>query len=246
MLGSFRVLSGGQAIDMRSGGKTETLLSSLAIRPDFALPRETLLDILWPEQESARAGQSLNSLVNSLQKLLGQALGGAAPVIRTNGTYRLHVEAGVGVDIADFDATAREGDRHAAAGDLARAIACYDQAIRLYHGDLRAGVDAEAIVERERVRARYLNLRAFLADHSFRAGDYEACLEHALQLLRTDPCREDAHRLAMRCYMRRGERAQALRQFRLCEEILRAEFDAGPEPATCALFDQVRQDPDSV
>jgi hypothetical protein len=50
----------------------------------------------------------------------------------------------------------------------------------------------------------------------------------------------------MRCCVRSGERAQALRQYRLCVDILRSEFDALPEPATVALFDQVRRDPGSV
>lgn len=50
----------------------------------------------------------------------------------------------------------------------------------------------------------------------------------------------------MRCYVRQGERAEALRQYRLCESVLRVEFDALPEPATTALFAQIRLDPGSV
>ena len=77
-------------------------------------------------------------------------------------------------------------------------------------------------------------------------GDYTGCLSHARRLLANDPCREDAYRLMMRCYVRLGERAQALRQYRLCQTILRTEFDAVPEPATTALFDQIRLDPGSI
>ncbi|NTU64270.1 MAG: alpha/beta hydrolase, partial [Chloroflexi bacterium] len=69
---------------------------------------------------------------------------------------------------------------------------------------------------------------------------------YASRLLTVDPCREDAHRLAMRCYARRGERAQALRQYQVCETVLRSEFDAVPEPATRQLFDQIRLSPASV
>jgi hypothetical protein len=65
-------------------------------------------------------------------------------------------------------------------------------------------------------------------------------------LLTHDPCREDGHRTAMRCHVRLGERAQALRQYMLCEAVLRTEFNAKPEPATTVLFDQVRLDPGSV
>ena len=50
----------------------------------------------------------------------------------------------------------------------------------------------------------------------------------------------------MRCCVRRGERAQALRQFRVCERILRSEFDAPPGGATLALFEQVRTAPEQV
>jgi hypothetical protein len=50
----------------------------------------------------------------------------------------------------------------------------------------------------------------------------------------------------MRCYVRRGERAQALRQFRICESVLRTEFNAPPEPATLALFERVRLTPAEV
>ncbi len=56
------------------------------------------------------------------------------------------------------------------------------------------------------------------------------------------PCREDAYRMLMRCYIRRGERAAALNLYRRCVDILRAEFDAVPEPTTTALFEQIRLD----
>ena len=61
-----------------------------------------------------------------------------------------------------------------------------------------------------------------------------------------DPCREDGYRLAMRAYVRRGERAQALRQYRLCEHVLRREFDTAPEPLTTELFERIRASPAGV
>jgi Flp pilus assembly protein TadB len=43
-----------------------------------------------------------------------------------------------------------------------------------------------------------------------------------------------------------GQRVQALRQYQLCERLLRQTFDAVPEPATRALFDRLRLDPEGV
>lgn len=52
---------------------------------------------------------------------------------------------------------------------------------------------------------------------------------------------------AQRCgRLRRDQRAQALHQFRVCQSILSAGFDAAPEPATIALFEQIRLDPADV
>jgi DNA-binding SARP family transcriptional activator len=96
------------------------------------------------------------------------------------------------------------------------------------------------------MRACYLSLLGYLADDHFRAADYPTALQHAVRLLRHDPCREDAHRMVMCCYVRLGVRAQALRQYRTCQEILAREFDARPEPATTALFARIRTDPGSV
>jgi len=92
----------------------------------------------------------------------------------------------------------------------------------------------------------YLTLLMRLAEYHYSGGAFGECLNAALQLLKNDPCCEDAHRMVMRCHIRRGEWAQALRQYRLCEAILRAEFDIKPEPATTALLDQVRLDPGSI
>jgi len=46
----------------------------------------------------------------------------------------------------------------------------------------------------------------------------------------------------MQCYVRQGERAEALHQYRVCVETLHAEFDAAPETATTMLFEQIRLD----
>jgi DNA-binding SARP family transcriptional activator len=246
LLGIFHVLKRGQPVRVGYGGKAEALLSALALHSDYCLSREGLLGLLWPNTSSELAVQSLNSLVYTLHKRLGDAIGGAAPVLHVDGYYQLNVEAGVGVDVARFDVLARMGDQQANGGSRSAAAAAYDRAVHWYRGDLCVGSDLHAVLERERLRARYLALLTHLADYHFSEGNYAACLDYAQRLLDKDPCREDAHRLIMRCYMRRGERAQALRQYRLCRDILRAEFDAVPELATIALYDQMRLDPGSI
>src|SRR5688572_9009519 len=103
MQGEFRLLKAGRPINVRSGSKSEVLLADLALRRGYSAPREALLATLWPESDAALAAQSLNSLVYSLHKRLGDAIGGSPPVLGKDGRYRLNAEAGVGVDVASFE-----------------------------------------------------------------------------------------------------------------------------------------------
>jgi DNA-binding SARP family transcriptional activator len=246
LLGTFRLLHTGHPVAIPCGGKIETLLGRLGTQFAHRVPRTVLLDLLWPASDSALAHQSLNSLIYSLHKLIGDALGGAAVILHEDGYYRLNMEAGIDVDVACFDSWANRGDQHVRAGDLARAATSYRKSVQLYRGDLSVEMDVGSVLARERLRTRFLGLLGYLADERYGAGDYGACLNHAWCLLGHDPCREDAHRVVMRCHVQRGERAAALRHYHVCANILRAEFDAAPELATTALFDQIRRQPSHV
>lgn len=246
LLGDFLLLKAGQPVAVRSGGKAEGLLCLLGLQRGGRVSRDLIVSALWSNVEPALANQSLNSLVYSLNKLLGEALGNVPPVVHADGYYWLNVEAGVGVDVSCFEALVDAGDQQERDGQQAAAARSYRRAVQLYRGDLSAGTDMYALMEREHLRTRYLRALAQLADYHYTRGDYAACLDYTRRLLACDPCREDAHRAAMCCYVRQGERAQALRQYRFCADILRAEFDTAPEPATVALYDQVRLDPGGI
>ena len=246
LLGSFDLLEHGAAVELRPGGKAESLLSVLALTSHDGITRDELMDAVWPSSDPPLAGHSLNALVSSLHRQFRDALHGDSLVIRTAALYRLNFQAGVGLDIAAFEAAADDGDRAHRAGDGQASRLAYRRAAAFYRGDLCIGSDVRRVLERERLRVRYLTIQAALADSHFAEGDYRAALERSLDLLAHDPCREDAHRLAIRCYVRLGERSQALRQYQLCRKILRAEFEAEPEAATTALFDLVREHPDAV
>lgn len=246
LLGGFRLLRFGQQLEVVISGKALTLLSSLALHLETGVTRDVLLDLLWPEQDSEQSAVSLHSLIYSLHRRLRDDLQDASAVVYNNGSYLLNRAAGVSTDVARFDAMVGEGNRLATVNQDLEAARRYEHALALYRGDLATGTDVYAVIERERLRASFLTILAWLANRSYREADYTSALEHASRLLANDPCREDAHRVVMRAHVQRGERAQALRQYHLCEQVLRREFDIAPETATTALFDRIRGAPETI
>jgi len=240
------VLKHGRPIELPRGGKVEALLTQVALRADDGVSRDEILDQLWPLSEIPFATRSLHTLVYTVRRSLGDALGGASPIVKLSGRYWLNRADGVAVDTVCFDAAIDAGDRHARQGRASAALDEYEAAMHLYTGDLAVGTHVSHVLERERLRARYLSLWARRADQFYAVEDFAAALDSALALLANDPCREDAHRMVMRCYVRLGERAQALRHFGICQAILAAEFDAPPEPETAALFERIRLEPAAV
>lgn len=245
LFGTFRLRAFGKQIAL-SGTKAEALVRYLALHCGQPVTREQLLQELWPDVETELAGPSLNSLTYGLRKLVVGIHGSVAPVLQADGYYQLNSEAGVGVDVTCFDRLVDIGAGLLREGNPVRAEDYFMEALRLYRGDLCAGISLHEMIERERLRGRYLQVLAHLADYHFAQGNYDACLGHAARLLANDPCREDAHRAVMRSYVRLGQRAQALRQFQLCQAILRTELEVTPEPATTGLYEQIRSDPGAV
>jgi DNA-binding SARP family transcriptional activator len=246
LLGGFRLFANGDAVEVRPGGRMEALLGNLALNTDTGVARDELLGLVWPDGETELARQSLNTLLYSLRRRLGPALPSHSAVVERSGCYRLNVADGIDVDVIEFDMAVDAAEESLRCADVRAAVDAYEHALELYAGDLAFGSHLRHLVERERLRARYLGAIARIADYHFAGGRYEDALRSALRLLDHDPCREDAHRMAMRCPDRLGASSQADRQYRLCRQILAGEFDAAPEPATEALIDLVRLDPGSV
>jgi DNA-binding SARP family transcriptional activator len=246
LLGGFEILKNGRPVPLRQGGKVEQLIGALALRPRDGVSREVLIETVWPESDRSLGGHSLNSLAHWLKLQLRDALGGRSPVRHDGGRYALALSEQLSLDVLEFEQCVELGHRCASTGDLDAAAGAYEEALELYAGDLMAGSDVLFLLERERLRARYLSVMAGLAEQCYASGRFREALQHALGLLYADPCREDAHRMVMRSYVRDGQRAQALRHFETCRVILRREFDAVPEPETVALFEIIRTDPQRV
>jgi DNA-binding SARP family transcriptional activator len=113
-------------------------------------------------------------------------------------------------------------------------------AMQLYRGELLEGFyDDWALRERERLRTLYLNGLAYLMSVARYQGNYETGLAYGHQILELDPLREEIHRELMRLYLDNQQRPLAVRQYKTCCAVLRAELDIEPMLETQTLYAQI-------
>jgi DNA-binding SARP family transcriptional activator len=81
-----------------------------------------------------------------------------------------------------------------------------------------------------------------LSRYYFKEKSYMTCINLCQKILAKDNCREDSHRLMMRCFFRQRQRNLALRQYDLCVETLKRELDVLPMKETVALYHKIRNE----
>ena len=216
--------------------KTQLLLAYLALNAGQSHPRDKLAALLWQDRPEEQARQSLRQCLFTL----GKALGDDQPPLVLADRNQLSLDSNrVDVDVWRFES-------HVAADspeDLQRAAT-------LYGDDLLAdltfdedSLDAWCAAERTRLHDRFYEALATLTSHYLDTLNFDAAIETGRRLVGLDPLREDAHRSLMRIYQRVGRRADALKQYRLCVDILRRELNVEPDAATTQLYLELRKRP---
>jgi adenylate cyclase len=235
LFGGFRacLASGEEVVFARR--KAMLLLAYLALRPDASQTRDKLTGLLWGDRGEAQARGSLRQTLTGLRKTLRAA---APPPLLVDGDrLGLDPEA-VEADVRVFE-TLSGSD---VADDLQRAV-------ELYRGPFLDGIalrsaDGEQwlLRERERLRERLLGTLDRLLARHLREGALDQAAATVERILAHDPLREDGHRMLMQLHVQRGRRNLALRQYRLCQELLSRELGVQPEPETVRLYEEMQSE----
>jgi LuxR family transcriptional regulator, maltose regulon positive regulatory protein len=115
------------------------------------------------------------------------------------------------------------------------------EAIAVYKGSYLNEFDFTWVtIEREHLWQLYVDAALELAQLHLEAGNYGATLEFCHNLLAVDKCLEEAHRLAMRAYAAKGNRAAVRRQFESCKQALMQEIQSTPSTQTFSLYEALK------
>ncbi len=201
------------------------LLAWLVLHRRTIHQRDALAFAFWPDLDEEEARANLRRHLYAITKGL-PAHDGEPWFVADKKSVFWNAQAKMSCDVDDLEA--------ALASD-----ASLDRVAAIYRGPLLFGLDEPWIdAERERLQRRVEDVFARALEAESEANP-ELAIEHAVRLLAIDPWREDALRTMLRLRHRLGDRAGALREYRLFAERLRLELDVTPMPETVAVYDAV-------
>jgi predicted ATPase/DNA-binding SARP family transcriptional activator/Tfp pilus assembly protein PilF len=226
LLGGLTVHSDLRQVTRFRTQKAASLLAYLAVHP-MPQPRETLIDLLWPDAEPEAGRHNLSNALSFLRHLLEPP--GVPPgtvILADRASVRLN-PAAITVDVLDFES------------DLAKAKAdglsegqrldLLLRAVERYQGALLPGFYEEWIApETLRLESLFVQAVVQAVPLLVQAGKREVALAYAQRAVRADPLSEEATRCLMQAFSASGQPAQALRAYRQLETRLQAELDARP------------------
>lgn len=232
-LGEFQLSIAGAPVDIWRSARARSLFQFLVSHRAHPVPREVVLEALWPDPEAMPASTSLKVVVHRLRKALN-SMGGRMGIDIQVGEDGYQVLAeNMWVDVEQFEHEWARGRQLEASGQATAAVVAYASAAQLYRGDFLLDLDEEwAVLRRERLKDQYLHVLARLSDVALAAGDYDGCIERCQQILEHDHCREDAYRALMISHARLGQRGRVRRWYEVCQQRLRADLDVVPEAET--------------
>jgi DNA-binding SARP family transcriptional activator len=206
------------------------------------VPRDELIAAVWPDVDEDDGRHRLHQAVYELRRTLHATDPGRSPIVCIDGGYRVDREVPVWVDVEEFDDLMSAASRCFSAQRSGEAIALGQQALKLYRGDFLCQVTGAdwATAERNRLRARFVQLSIHLGGLLAGGGDDAAALAVVDPVLGMEPWNEDATVIKMRCHARGGARSMAAAAFRSCTQALTAEFGITPAAPTIRVYDQIR------
>ena len=246
-LGGFRLRRDQEPINeaVWEGKQPKLLLKALVAHGTSEVPKDVLLEALWPEGDPEVTEKNFRVGLHRLRKALEPELDkdfGSSYIHTADRLLSLDPEL-CRVDVTEFLSLYKSGENQQVQGNLNQAITFYKKATALYGGDFLPEEPYLPWVEkrREELRGTYLDLLERVSRFYENQGTLGRAIEYCKKAIQADPLLEPAYRRLMTLYARRGMRAEALRTYEACKKALARELDTAPEEVTTAIFRKIQE-----
>jgi LuxR family maltose regulon positive regulatory protein len=244
-LGGFRVIRGDHVIEEDEWDRSQPkqLLKVIISYGAKGIPKEALIDQLWPEERPKSAESDFKTALQRLRKSLEPTLH------KDFGSSYIHLQGNVvsidaelcQVDVNLFLLLLRNGEEKEKAGDVKEALLIYNEAIEMYKGDF---LENEFYIpwadrKREELKGKYIELLGKAAHLHDRQGTVKKAIECYKKAIRTDSLLEESYQKLMTLYSSKGMYNEALRTYEACKKVLKQELKTKPDPMTTALYNKI-------
>ena len=246
-LGGFRVLRAGEPVPVEEwqSRKARDLLKFLVARRGRAVPREALMEALWPDEDPAKLSNRLSVALSTVRTVLDPD--------RRHPSDRFvmadkHVVAlaHLPVDVEEFLAAAAAGLDRFARGERAEALPLLTAAETAFTGDFLEDDPYEdwAVSLREEARAAYLAVARTLARAAAEAAEHDQAVRFHLRVLERDAYDEEAHLGLVATLVAAGRHGEARRRYRIYgEQMGELGVEAAPFPSARRHFQRTLRQP---
>ena len=246
-LGEFNVRVNDILLDKSvfEGAKPISLLKAIVMNGSREIPKEILIDALWPDAGASAGEKNFKINLHRLRKGLEPdpvKEFGYAYVSQKSGLVSLDLEL-IRLDIDAFIALGTEAARLESDNKLEEALGCYGRAAGLYKGDYFAEDPyLEWIGQRRNLfRSKYIEILQKKALLHEDMNQWQQAVDTWRAILGTDPFFEAAYRNLMILYADAGRKNEALHVFKECSSILKNELDTEPESQTLGIYNKIRK-----
>ncbi|MGD9547248.1 MAG: BTAD domain-containing putative transcriptional regulator [Candidatus Krumholzibacteriia bacterium] len=245
-LGPFEIASGGRTLnlaDWRSGRALRLLELLLGHR--FAwVPRDVVMEALWPEADPRKAANSLRQTIFVLRRTLEpdpQADPESSHIRFHNEALKLEPGPGYSYDAESFEALLERARRCLRTGEEAAALPLLRDGLGLYRGAFFAErpYDEIVTVEREHLLQTFRWGLARLLDLLARDQAWDDCIIWCRRGLGEDRYCEDFHWHLVHAQYRLGNRAEALQDYQRYEELMIGDLDMVPAARLSELASKI-------
>ena len=199
--------------------------------------RDELAEELWPGALPSSWERSLSALISKLRALLsGAGLSGVA-LDGSFGHYQLSLPADAWIDVE----AAGEAIDHAESALRAKepreargwALVAYQISRRPF---LRGEEGPWVTLKRSGLRDVLVRANECLSEPSIWQAEPEYAVRYATEAVNLEPFRETSYQLLMRAHAAVGNRAEALRVYEHCRNLLSEELGVTPSSQTEAVY----------
>lgn len=234
--GHFEVKRLDKPVVLCSNRHGQTILRYLVAQTEHCATSDTLMTLLWPEDEPEVAQPRLHTSICALRRSLNANYAGkpgGGYIMCKNRTYCLNSTIPIQTDVDQFLHYYRVGRQ-----SHEESITLYEKACSLYTGPyLTEDKYADwSSLQREHLCRLYIDMCRILSEHYLKAKRYEEAEQWANALLKENQCDELAYRQLIQIYAAQGYRSEAFQQYQRCERILREELAVPPMPETVHLM----------